>query len=214
MGLIMKINKSVIITCAGIGSRLGLGQTKALVEICKKPLIAWQLELFKNIEDLRIVVGYQSNSLVQEVLKFRKDAIFIYNHNYFNTKTGNSFYLGARHANEYVIEWDGDLLVHPSDAEKLLNLDQEFIAYSDVISDETVFVNLDSQGNVTSFSEEYGDFEWTGPVCIQRNKINYNTENVYEVLTKHLPMQGIKIRAQDIDTYEDYQKAIQFINSW
>ena len=48
--------KSVVISCAGIGSRLGLGQTKALIKINGKSLIAWQLDLFKDVEDVRIVV--------------------------------------------------------------------------------------------------------------------------------------------------------------
>ncbi|KAA6320479.1 2-C-methyl-D-erythritol 4-phosphate cytidylyltransferase [termite gut metagenome] len=114
----MSSAKSIVISCAGIGSRLGLGQTKALLNINGKSLIAWQLEMFKDIEDVRIVIGYQANDIVQEVLKYRNDIIFIYNHNYFETKTGTSFYLGSKHAKEYVIEWDGDLLVHPEDVKK------------------------------------------------------------------------------------------------
>ena len=49
--------KSVVISCAGIGSRLGLGLTKALVQINGRSLISWQLELFKDVEDIRIVIG-------------------------------------------------------------------------------------------------------------------------------------------------------------
>lgn len=45
----MSSAKSVIISCAGIGSRLGLATTKALINIDGKSLIRWQLELFKDI---------------------------------------------------------------------------------------------------------------------------------------------------------------------
>ena len=41
--------KSVVISCAGIGSRLGLGLTKALVQINGNSLISWQLKLFKDM---------------------------------------------------------------------------------------------------------------------------------------------------------------------
>ena len=112
--------KSVVISCAGIGSRLGLGLTKALVKINGRSLISWQLELFKDVEDIRIVVGFQANDIIEEVLKYRQDVTFIFNHRYFETKTGASFYLGARHANDYVLEWDGDLLVHPDDVKMVL----------------------------------------------------------------------------------------------
>lgn len=209
----MSSAKSVIISCAGIGSRLGLAKTKALLNIEGKSLIAWQLELFKDVEDIRIVVGFQAKAVIKEVLKYRKDAIFVYNHNYFETKTGASFYLGAKDANEYVIEYDGDLLVHPDDIKKCL-VEEEYIAYSEKTSDEAVFVRTDEQGNVLSFSKKDGDYEWTGPACIKKSKLKYSTGNVFNQLEEHLPMKGIKIRAQDIDTYEDYQRAIDFVRGW
>ena len=116
----MQTIKSVIISCAGIGSRLGLATTKALINIKGKSLIRWQLELMKDIEDVRIVVGFQAYDVIKEVKKYRKDIIFVYNHRYFETKTGASFYLGAKDGNEYAIEYDGDLLVHPEDMKMLL----------------------------------------------------------------------------------------------
>jgi len=209
----MPFAKSVVISCAGIGSRLGLSTTKALINIEGKSLIAWQLELLKDIEDIRIVIGFQANDVINEVLKYRKDAIFVYNHNYFETKTGASFYLGAKDANEYVMEYDGDLLVHPDDIKICLETD-EYIGYSDKTSTEAVFVKTDKQGNVLSFSRQEGDYEWTGPACIKKEKIKFTTENVFNQLEEYLPMKGIKIRACDIDTYEDYQKAIDFIKTW
>lgn len=210
----MSSTKSVIISCAGVGSRLGLAKTKALINIEGRPLIAWQLDLFKDIEDLRIVIGYQAKDVIKEVLKYRKDVIFCYNHNYFETKTGASFYLGAKHANEYVIEYDGDLLVHPEDMKKLLSIDGEYIAYSEKSSDEAVYVRTNENGDVLSFSRESGDYEWTGPACIQRNKIKYSSGNVFNQLEPHLPMKGVKIRACDIDTYDDYKRAKEFMGSW
>lgn len=209
----MSSTTSIVISCAGIGSRLGLGTTKALIPIEGKTLIAWQLEMFRDIEDIRIVIGYQGQDIVNEVLQYRKDVIFVYNHDYFHTKTGASFYLGARHANEYVIEYDGDLLVHPEDMERLLTIQGEWIAYSDVTSEESIFVRVDEKGNVLSFSRTAGDFEWTGPACIRREKVHYTSNHVYNQLEEYLPMTGIKIRACDIDTYSDYERAVEFIRN-
>jgi choline kinase len=206
--------KSVVISCAGIGSRLGLSKTKALINLEGKTLIAYQLEMLKEIEDVRIVVGFQANDVIKEVLKYRKDAIFIFNHNYFETKTGTSFYLGAKHANEYVLEMDGDLLVHPDDMKKLLNIEGEWIAYSDITSDDAVYLNINAAGNVISFSRERGDYEWTGPCCIKKEKIDGSLENVFNQLETNLPMKGIKIRAYDIDTYDDYTRCQTIIRKW
>lgn len=206
--------KSVVISCAGIGSRLGLGQTKALITLNGRSLIRWQLELLKDFEDIRIVVGYQANDVIKEVLKIRKDVIFVYNHDYFNTKTGASFYIGAKDANEFVIEWDGDLLVHPDDISKIIDINDEFIGYSDIVSDEAVFVKTNDKGDVLSFSREHGDYEWTGPACIRKSKLQFTRGNVFEQLEPYLPMKGLRVRAYDIDTYDDYKRVELLIKEW
>lgn len=206
--------KSVVISCAGIGSRLGLGLTKALVQINGNSLISWQLKLFKDVEDLRIVIGFQGSEIIEEVKKYRDDVIFCYNHRYFETKTGASFYLGARHANDYIVEWDGDLLVHPDDVKKMLHEDGEFIGYADKSSDEAVWVQTDEKGAVQAFSRERGDFEWTGPACIKKTNLTYSSQNVYNMFEPFLPMRGIKVRAYDIDTYNDYKRVQEITKGW
>lgn len=77
-----------------------------------------------------------------------------------------------------------------------------------------MFVRIDGEGNVLSFSTESGDYEWTGPACIKRDKLRYSSGHVFNMLEPSLPMRGIKIRACDIDTYDDYTRAINFVRSW
>lgn len=207
-------SKSLVLSCAGIGSRLGLGLTKALVKINGRPLISWQLELLKDIEDIRIVIGFQAMEIIEEVRKHRDDVIFCYNHRYFETKTGASYYLGARHANEYTIEWDGDLLVHPDDVHKILTEEGEFLGYADISSEETIWVQTDEDGRVLAFSRERGDFEWTGPACLSKKNLIYSSQNVYNMFEPYLPMKGIKIRAYDIDTYNDFKRVSEITKDW
>jgi HAD superfamily phosphoserine phosphatase-like hydrolase len=202
---------SLVLSCAGIGSRLGLDKTKALIEIDSKKLIHWQLEYFKKIEDLRVVVGYQANSVIKAVLEKRKDTLFVYNHDYFSTKTGTSFYLGSRDANEYVIAWDGDLIVDPKDIQKCLEYNGEYIGCSDIVTDDAVFVKVNENNEVVAFSTKQGDYEWSGPAKLKKDKIKYISTNVYNQIEEYLPLPMLKITAQDIDTYDDYKKAIQFI---
>ena len=206
--------KSVIISCAGLGSRLGLATTKALIQIDGISLIGLQLELLKEVEDIRIVVGFQANDVIEEVKRFRKDAIFVYNHDYFNTKTGASYYLGARNGYTYALGFDGDLLVHPDDLQKLLNIEGEWIAYANRSSDDAIMCKVNAAGDVLSFPGREGDYEWTGPCCIHKEKLRYSSGHVYNLLEPYLPMKGILVRACDIDTYDDYQRAIQFVKSW
>ncbi len=206
--------KSVVISCAGIGSRLGLGLTKALVKLNGQSLISWQLKLFEKVKDLRIVIGFQGSEIITEVRKYREDVIFCYNHHYFETKTGASFFLGARHANSEIVEWDGDLLVHPDDVELLLKTPGEYICYSDISSDDAVFVQTDEKCRVLAFSRERGDFEWTGPACMCKGHLTYNSQNVFNMFESLLPMRGIKVHAYDIDTYDDYQRVSQIVKDW
>ncbi len=210
----MSSAKSVVISCAGIGSRLGLATTKALININGKSLIRWQLELFKDIEDVRIVIGFQANEVVEEVRKYRDDVVFVYNHRYFETKTGASFYLGARDGNEYALEYDGDLLVHPDDVKMLLEQEGEWVAYADKMSDDAVYVKTNQVGDVLAFSRDQGDYEWTGPCCLKKDRLRYSSGHVFNQLEPYLPMKGIKVRACDIDTYDDYQRALEFIKGW
>jgi HAD superfamily phosphoserine phosphatase-like hydrolase len=206
--------KSIVLSCAGIGSRLGLGQTKALIKINEKPLIHWHLKMFEDFEDVRIVIGFQAGDIIKSVLEKRKNIIFVYNHNYFDTKTGTSYYLGARHGNEFAIEWDGDLIVHPDDIHKCMEYNGEYVGCSETISDDPVYVKCDENGQVLSFSRENGDFEWTGPALLAKNKIKYTSTNVFNQIEEYLPLPLLKIRAQDIDTYDDYVRAQEFIRGW
>lgn len=209
-----KPKKSVVISCAGIGSRLGLGLTKALVQINGSSLISWQLKMFKDVEDLRLVIGFQGGEIIEEVLKYRKDVIFCYNHRYFETKTGASYYLGARHANQESIEWDGDLLVHPDDVALLLNTKGEYVCYGDVSSEDCVFVRVGEQGEVLGFSREEGDYEWTGPACMDKKHLTYCSQNVFNMFEPLCPIRGIKVRAYDIDTYNDYLRVAEITKDW
>lgn len=121
----MSVSKTIVISCAGMGTRLGIGTTKALIDIEGKPLILRQLELLKDFDDIRIVVGYQMEKVIEVVNNYRKDILFVFNHNYRNTGTGGSFSLGIKHAREMVVSLDGDLLVHPDDLMRIMHSDKE-----------------------------------------------------------------------------------------
>ena len=70
-------NKTVIISCAGMGKRLGLGTTKALINVCDESLIIRTLKLLDEVEDVRVVVGYQADKVIEAVKSYRKNVVFI-----------------------------------------------------------------------------------------------------------------------------------------
>ena len=96
----MKNNITIVISCAGKGTRLGIGTTKALVDIEGKPLILHQLEQLGEYDDIRIVVGYHAEEVIETVKKVRDDIKFVFNHDYETTGTADSFSKGMVGAKE------------------------------------------------------------------------------------------------------------------
>ncbi len=58
-------SRAVIIGCAGMGNRLGLGMTKALVEVDGNPLIIRHLEQLDDEEDIHNMPDYSDQLRTQ-----------------------------------------------------------------------------------------------------------------------------------------------------
>ena len=200
---------TLVLSCAGMGTRLGLEATKALINFHKKPLIAWQLKAFESMSDIRIVVGFQAEEVIRAALKQRNDLIFVFNHNYAETNTGASLSLGAQFAGKYIIAWDGDLIVHKADISACIEAQDEYLGISNIKTHDGVYALISVDGaKVTGFSRTTrSDFEWSGPARILRKHLKPTAGHVFEGLLPHLPLPALKIRAFDIDTVSDYAYA-------
>ena len=207
------MKKSIIISCAGRGTRLGIGTTKALIELEGKPLILRQLEMIPREIDIRIVVGYQAQNVIDVVLPFRKDAVFVFNHDYLTTGTAASLSRGLVGANEMIVAMDGDLLVHPDDFKSLINSDEECVCGCIPGIDNPVLMTLDSNNNVIEFSREKGELEWTGLAQIQKNRLTLGDKHVYQMLEALLPIKAKIIRSKEIDTPNDYKNAVNWVQN-
>lgn len=209
----MAISKSIIISCAGMGKRLGIGNTKALVDIFGKPLIIRTLELLDECKDIRIVVGYQADKVIDMVNSYRKDITYVFNHDYMNNGTGASVSLAMKYANEYILTIDGDLLIHPQDMKKLLSIEQEVIGVTDASTDNPVLTKLDNNNNIIQFSRKYGEYEWTGVSLVKTSRISPCQGHVYQLLEPLLPISSLYIRTKEIDTMNDYENAVKWIKN-
>ena len=208
-------NKTVVISCAGMGKRLGADMPKALIEVCGKPVIIRQLELLNDVSDVRIVVGYQAQKVIQTVLSYRKDVKFLFNMDYETTQTGSSFSLGAKDAKDFVIALDGDLLVHPDDMKSFLSRDEELIGGSNDgdFTDNPVLMTLDASKSVTEFSRERGTLEWTGLAQLKSERIKPADKFVYQLIEPLLPVKAAQIRTKEIDTPNDLKNAENWIKN-
>lgn len=206
------INKTVIISCAGMGKRLGLGIVKALVDVDGKPLIIRNLELLDECDDVRVVVGYQAEKVIEVVNKYRKDVTFVFNHDYMNNGTGASVSLAAKNANDYILTIDGDLLIHPDDMKTILSMEEEFIGVCKPSTDDPVLTQTEN-GMVNKFSRENGEYEWTGVCLVKRDRLTPDDKHVYQLLEPLLPMKHLLIRTKEIDTMNDYENAVRWIKN-
>ncbi len=201
---------TVIICCAGMGTRLGIGTTKSLVDICGKPLIIYQLEQLRNFDDIRIVVGYQAEKMIEIVNRYRKDIMFAFNHEYETTGPAASVGKALMKARKNVIILDGDILFHPNEFLEFLEYPDECLAFSDIKSDEPVLMKVKNE-LVVAFSMNEGCYEWPGIAKLKRDRICKENSYVYKMIEAHLPLKGIYVRTRDIDTPDDYDNAIKWV---
>ena len=210
------ISRTVIISCAGMGSRLGFGCTKALVEVEGKSLLARHLELLAEEEDIRVVVGHQSERVIEEAGKYRRDVKFVFNHRYRETKTGVSVSLAAQGAREYVLTLDGDILVHPEDMEKALSCSHEFVSGGVPASDEPWMLQTYEENGrefVSAFSKDAGTYEWNGITQMAGSKMQHGLGHVFQMVEPHLPLPFLELRTREIDTANDYERAVRWVKN-
>jgi len=212
----MMISRTIVISCAGMGNRLGLGVTKALVEIDGKPLIIRQLEMLDNEIDIRVVVGYMAEKVIETVRKLRNDVIFVFNHKFKETSTGVSVALASKFANEYVLTLDGDLLIHPDDMNRLLGVEHEFVSGGILNTDDPWMLQTYNEDNieyVKAFSKEAGNYEWNGISQIKSHKMISGTGYVFHLIEPHLPVPFLEVRTREIDTINDYERAVDWVKN-
>ncbi len=212
----MAISRTVIISCAGMGNRLGLGTTKALVEVDGKPLIARHLEMLGEEKDIRVVVGYQAEKVIEVVRKYRNDVTFVFNHKYRETGTGASVSLASKYANEYILSLDGDLLVHPEDMKKILDCEHEFVSGGTPETDEPWMLQTyeeDGRHYVSTFSKNIGNYEWNGITQIKSHKIQNGTGHVFQLIEPYLPIPFMELRTREVDTINDYERAVNWVKN-
>lgn len=203
-------------SCAGEGRRLGLGTTKALVDVLGEPLVAWHLKLLRDVEDVVFVVGYQARKVIDAVLGYRTDVAFAFNRDYKTTGTAASLALGCHGAPGDIVSLDGDLLVHPDDFRAFTAAPGACIGVAPPTTSDAVYATV-RDGAATSFNRAGDGLEWTGLLRVAGDRVAAAREtggtrgHVYEMLAPALPIPAREVRAREIDTPEDYDRAVAWL---
>lgn len=206
-------NRTVIISCAGMGTRLGIGKPKALVEVDGKPIIIHTLEHLDDCDDVRIVVGYKAEEVIKKVNEYRKDVLFVFNHDYVNNGTGASVSLGMRNSfKKYILTIDGDVIIRPEDFKYILNVNHEFIGVCEKTTDNPVLTKV-IDGRVVKFSREEGEYEWSGVSLMETNNLSPVDGHAYFMLEPLLPVKYEIINQREVDTPNDLENAVKWVRN-
>ena len=209
----MSFAHPVVISAAGIGSRLGLNRPKCLVEIEGKPLIHHQLNAVRDCPDVRVVVGFQEREVIRATREFREDVIFVRNPRYQTTSNLHSLLLGTLGSERPVISLDGDLLISYGAFERFrdaANRWANLVAVTERATDEAVSVSLSvDESEVVGFynpGRPQDLFEWAGLALIDAPDVN-TKGFIFRQIEKRLPVPCVKIECYEIDTEADLTRA-------
>jgi choline kinase len=204
----MKV-KNAVICAAGIGSRLELDMPKCLVEVNGHKIIYYLLKVLENVPNIRVVVGFKEDEVIDYVRSIRKDVVFVRNPDYRSTSNSYSLYLGSKDLQEPFINIDGDNLITRENFQKFVDAiipDQELIGVTESFTEDAVFTRLDEQGNITEFSrEKISNYEWTGLAYFAKIKIRKEGKYIYQELESQLPAKACIVECFEVDTPQDLE---------
>lgn len=215
----MQTVKSAVIAAAGLGSRLGLGHPKCMLEISGVTLLSRMIRLLEqHVSTIHVVIGYREELIIEQCARYHPSVVLVRNPEFRTTNTAHSLSLGARHLTGKCVFLDGDLVLEPNSFACFL----ERSAHSDVLlglckptTENAVYAHSEntSEGlQITGFTrEERTAHEWanifTAPSSIMDNAENY----VFEQLSHQLPLRGMSLELAEIDTAADLKSAQAFV---
>lgn len=206
----MQIVEHVVIAVAGLGSRLGLGQPKCLVEIEGHPIIEYQLKLLEDVPNVRLVVGFEEHEVMKVARKLRPDIVFVRNPSFRTTTTLASYAMGAEHIDKPCLFMDGDIIFEPDSFRKFVDRctnEKLLVGVTAAKTDDAVYAHI-GDDKITKFSRaEESDFEWANIVLVPPGYFSCENKSVYERLEDDLPLSVCSINSYEIDTVEDFERA-------
>ena len=209
-----------VIAAAGLGSRLGHGKPKCLVEVAGRRILDHQLELLGDVPDVRLVVGYMEHDVINVALRLRADITIVRNPAYRTTTTQQSYWLGARHLSAPCLYLDGDIVFEPDSFHAFLAHARDhdpLIAVTKAKTEQAVFVAARRDGAdpflaVRGFSRtERSPWEWANLAHLPPGMLEENGGNVFERLARFLPMRALPIVSCEFDTEADLSQAEAFV---
>jgi len=208
----------VVIAAAGMGTRIGLGMPKCMIEIDGKTILTRLIDALRpHVPLINIVIGYREEMIIEYCARNHRDVVLVRNEKYRSTNTAYSFSKGAEHISGKVIYLDGDLLISPKSLTDfiLASCDKEIlIGLTEAKSENAVFAHCQESSEkllISGFSRiRPSRFEWANVVSGPSNLMSGATGYVFERLIERLPLEGKMLELAEVDTAADLTAARSF----
>ena len=208
----MQVIENVIICCAGSGNRLGLNNTKCLLNINDTiKIIDILLDAVESIPNVFITTGYNEEEVIEYISTKRDDVIFVRNPNYASTNASYSVNIALQFIKDSFICIDGDLILNKKDFKhfitKCSKAERCILGYTETNTEEPVYVKLNDNKQIVGFSrKEKEKYEWCGITFIhKKDNINFNKQWLDQCVQNLIPIDGCNIEAYEVDTPKDFK---------
>jgi choline kinase len=217
----MSAIEHVVIAAAGLGSRLGHGLPKCLVEVDGVTLIERQLALFAEVPDIRIVVGYMEHAVMEVVNRLDRNVIFVRNPDFRTTTTQDSYALGAAGLEGHCVFLDADIIFEAESLSLFMEGARDgniTIGVTEAKTDDAVYARVETtcegRMQVVGFTrEDASAYEWANIVCAPADTFYRGRGPVFETLSAHLPATAHPVVSYEIDTERDLRRAKDYLHS-
>ena len=210
------MKKTVIIAAAGVGSRLGAGKPKCLVEANGHFIFEYQLKAVEWADEIRMVVGYHADEVIQKVSTINPLIVFIYNRDYATTQLRQSYFLGAQGVEGKALFLDGDTIIGQTASNLLFRAyenGEDYIAVTQTQTKNPIYAGVQA-GRVQWFSyDKTSEYELANVAFLSTDKLKYENTLFYVQLEEYLPTKALQIEGLEVDTPEDLQHAENKIKS-
>lgn len=211
-----------VIAAAGLGSRLGHGLPKCMVEVGGRTILSRLIEEVEQHTDrIHVVVGYREELVIQHCALNHRNVVLVRNTDFRNTQTIHSYRLGARGLpGPTTLFLDGDCILAPGSLGGFLSSAEgrTLVGFTTASSEHPVYATMadGSPGpEVVRFSrDEPQAHEWASVLVAPPSVLEGHENFVYEALEPHLPLPAELIELAEVDTAADLDMAQEKAAEW
>lgn len=205
--------EGAVIACAGLGSRLGLGLPKCMIEIGGRTILSRLIDaLSTRVPRIHVVVGYREELIIEHCARYHRDVVLVRNPAFRDTNTAHSLRLGSVGFSSKVLYLDGDLILDEQTLDRFVKKAAEvdlLVGVTRAKSTQAVFVatagdNEQEPDLVTGFSRTPPSaMEWANVFAGSPALLLEGKRFVFECIQPHLPAAASRIDLFEVDTPED-----------